>query len=69
MDTMMRFQWDFSSTEDFEKYCLQIEKGNFDKGVELAKFRNIFVTIIKNEVITMTGLFYYGDGTPYNLSS
>jgi hypothetical protein len=37
MDMIMRFQWDFSSTKDFEKYCLHIEKGNFDKSVELAE--------------------------------
>jgi hypothetical protein len=69
MDTTMRFQWDFSSTENFKKYCLQIENGNFDQSVELAKVRNIFGTIIKNEGITAIGLFYCGNGTPCNPSS
>jgi hypothetical protein len=49
VDTIMRFQWDFSSTEDFKIYCLQIENGNFDQSVELAKVRNIFGTITKNK--------------------
>jgi hypothetical protein len=69
MDMIMRFQWNFSSTEDFKKYCLQIEKGNFDKSVELSKVWNIFMTIIKNAVIAATGLFYRGDGIPCNPSS
>jgi hypothetical protein len=69
VDTIMRFQWDFGSTEDFKIYCLQIENGNFDQSVELAKVRNIFGTITKNEVTTATGLFYCGDGTPCNPSS
>jgi hypothetical protein len=69
MDTIMRFQWDFSSTEDFKIYCLQIENGNFDQSVELAKVQNIFGTIIKNEVIAATGFFYCGDGIPCNPSS
>jgi hypothetical protein len=69
MDMIIWFQWIFSSTEDFEKYCLQIEMGNFDKSVELAEVWNIFMTIIKNKVIAATGLFYYGDGTPCNPSS
>jgi hypothetical protein len=69
MDTIIRFQWDFSSIEDFKKYCLQIENGNFVRSIELAKVRNIFGTILKNVVIVATGLFYYGDGTPCNPSS
>jgi hypothetical protein len=69
MDTTMRFQWDFSSTRNFKKYCLQIENGNFDQSVELAKVWNIFGTIIKNEGITAIGLFYCGNGTPCNPSS
>jgi hypothetical protein len=57
VDTIMRFQWDFSSTEDFEKHCLQIEKGHFDNSEEFAKVRNTFVTIIKMKSSRQLGFF------------
>jgi hypothetical protein len=63
MDTIMHFQWDFSSTENFKKHCLQIEKGHFDNNEEFAKVRNAFVTIIKMKSSRQLGFFYYGDGT------